>query len=345
MDNKKIGEFITKLRKENGLTQKQLAEKLFITDKAISKWERGLSIPDIAILEKLSKEFKVEIEEILYGEKNNKNKIEIEEALEAERKKLKLRNKKRIIKFIPIIILILIFTIFLVFRNISFGYELITLSYNHTYYESSITLGVPKTSFARKQNDRSYSFKNLRNSNILKTELNNYLKTLKYSVCNDTIYYYNEEDDYSIIEYQIQDNFLYSTISYEIVERDYCYDKKVKEAGEVLGILKGMRVMTNKAETNEYLQVKLFDGGNSSDKYEFKIELEVTYIKGKQKTIIEHSYGTYEIKNNKLYYYRTNISKSSNQINIPEVSVFEIKDKKIHLIENYLSKYADEIIL
>ena len=44
MDNNKIGKFIASLRKEQGLTQKELADKLFVTDKAVSKWERGLSL-------------------------------------------------------------------------------------------------------------------------------------------------------------------------------------------------------------------------------------------------------------------------------------------------------------
>ena len=50
MDNEKFGKFIQKLRKEKNMTQKQLGEKLNITDKAISKWERGLSFPDISML-------------------------------------------------------------------------------------------------------------------------------------------------------------------------------------------------------------------------------------------------------------------------------------------------------
>lgn len=49
MDNQKFGDFIKKLRKEKGLTQKELGDKLNITDKAISKWEIGLSFPDITM--------------------------------------------------------------------------------------------------------------------------------------------------------------------------------------------------------------------------------------------------------------------------------------------------------
>ena len=45
MDNKKLGELILKLRKEKGLTQKQLADKLNVSDKSVSKWERGIIYP------------------------------------------------------------------------------------------------------------------------------------------------------------------------------------------------------------------------------------------------------------------------------------------------------------
>lgn len=69
MDYEKIGKFILQLRKEQGLTQSQLAEKLNVTNKAISKWERGLGAPDISLLRNLSGIFKVSINELLIGEK------------------------------------------------------------------------------------------------------------------------------------------------------------------------------------------------------------------------------------------------------------------------------------
>lgn len=54
IDKEKFGEFVAKLRKEKGMTQKELAEKLFVSDKAVSKWERGQSLPDITILNPLA---------------------------------------------------------------------------------------------------------------------------------------------------------------------------------------------------------------------------------------------------------------------------------------------------
>jgi len=71
VDNKKIGLFISSLRKDKNMTQKELAEKLFVSDKAVSKWERGLAMPDISLIEKLANCLGVNVSEILKGEKIN----------------------------------------------------------------------------------------------------------------------------------------------------------------------------------------------------------------------------------------------------------------------------------
>jgi len=68
MDNTKIGELIYKIRKEKNLTQQQLANKLYVSDKAISKWERGLGCPDVSLLPTLAEELGVTLENLLQGE-------------------------------------------------------------------------------------------------------------------------------------------------------------------------------------------------------------------------------------------------------------------------------------
>jgi len=67
MDCSKVGELILKLRKEKKMTQKQLADAMNISDKAISKWERGLGCPDVSLLQELSRILEVNIEKILIG--------------------------------------------------------------------------------------------------------------------------------------------------------------------------------------------------------------------------------------------------------------------------------------
>jgi transcriptional regulator with XRE-family HTH domain/desulfoferrodoxin (superoxide reductase-like protein) len=73
MDCKKIGSLISTLRKEEGMTQKEIADKMNISDKTISKWERGLGCPDIALLNELSDILGVNIEKILHGDLEEKN--------------------------------------------------------------------------------------------------------------------------------------------------------------------------------------------------------------------------------------------------------------------------------
>jgi len=72
MDTKKIGRFITELRKEQQMTQSQLAEQIHVTDKAISKWERGAGLPDITMLEPLADALHVSIVELMKGERISK---------------------------------------------------------------------------------------------------------------------------------------------------------------------------------------------------------------------------------------------------------------------------------
>ena len=93
MDQIKIGKFIAEQRKSVGLTQMQLAERLNITDKAISKWERGLSMPDTSIMLELCDILKINVNELLSGEKicmeNNSKKNEqllLDMAKELEKK-------------------------------------------------------------------------------------------------------------------------------------------------------------------------------------------------------------------------------------------------------------------
>ncbi|MBQ4155909.1 MAG: helix-turn-helix domain-containing protein, partial [Clostridia bacterium] len=80
MDQIKIGKFIADCRKSSNLTQVQLAEKLNITDKAVSKWERGIAMPDSSIMIELCNILSISVNELLNGEKismeNNNQKNE-----------------------------------------------------------------------------------------------------------------------------------------------------------------------------------------------------------------------------------------------------------------------------
>lgn len=69
MDQVKIGKFIAQCRNEKNLTQEALGEKLCVTNKTISRWENGHYLPDIEMMQLLSKEFNISINELISGEK------------------------------------------------------------------------------------------------------------------------------------------------------------------------------------------------------------------------------------------------------------------------------------
>lgn len=119
MDQIKIGKFIAECRKKNNITQMQLAEKLNITDRAISKWENGKGMPDSSIMLDLCNELKISVNELLSGEviKVEDYKKQAEENLlkmekEREEKDKQLLNLEIVIGyFSSLTFLILIFVV------------------------------------------------------------------------------------------------------------------------------------------------------------------------------------------------------------------------------------------
>ena len=113
MDQIKIGKFIAECRKNVNLTQMQLSEKLGITDKAISKWERGISMPDTSVMLELCDILGISVNELLCGEKinmeNNDQKNEqllLDMAKELENKNKTIWNSMWVIMTVSIIGLI-----------------------------------------------------------------------------------------------------------------------------------------------------------------------------------------------------------------------------------------------
>ena len=70
MDCKKIGEYIQRKRKAIKITQQELGDKLGVTDKAVSKWETGIALPDVSLYKELCEILNITIEELLNGEDN-----------------------------------------------------------------------------------------------------------------------------------------------------------------------------------------------------------------------------------------------------------------------------------
>ena len=126
MNQEKIGKFIAEKRKENNLTQERLAEQLNISKNAVSKWERGLNLPDVSIIQDLCKILNITLNELFIGEnildekykevadKNLLNVLEnrsftLKEKIDFYKKKWKKEHiSKMIICFISLIVLIIV---------------------------------------------------------------------------------------------------------------------------------------------------------------------------------------------------------------------------------------------
>ena len=76
MNQEKIGKFISELRKEKNMTQEQLAEKMGVTAKSISRWENGKTMPDLSMITILAEELNVEVSELLNGRRITKEELE-----------------------------------------------------------------------------------------------------------------------------------------------------------------------------------------------------------------------------------------------------------------------------
>lgn len=80
MDNIQFGAFIAQLRREQGLTQKELADKLNVTDKAVSKWETAKGFPDVKLLEPLAQALGVSLVELMQGKRQETDTLTVAEA-------------------------------------------------------------------------------------------------------------------------------------------------------------------------------------------------------------------------------------------------------------------------
>ena len=105
MNQEKIGKFIAKCRKDRNITQEQLAEKLGVTNKSVSRWENGKNMPDYSILKELCNILDIDVNEFLSGEKLRKNKIQshsIENLDLILKEYYKMKKQRNIFKYISI---------------------------------------------------------------------------------------------------------------------------------------------------------------------------------------------------------------------------------------------------
>lgn len=208
MNQEKIGRFISELRKEKNMTQLELANRLGITDRAISKWENGRGMPDVSLFEPLCKELNISINELLKGEKIESKNIEQSsgEILVNYSKYLKQKEKRK-----NILLLIAIMIVLVAFISI------VTLSFNKTFFEtkyssdfvSSVNIPIPKYSYYSGTGGmKSYTakLKTLKQPDEVNVIIDRYLLSLEKIEYNNEVYYYDQENDFTILQYRINND-------------------------------------------------------------------------------------------------------------------------------------------
>lgn len=105
MNQQKIGRFISECRKQKGLTQAQLAEALGVSDKSVSRWENGKTMPDLSIYEPLCEILDIQISELLYARKMTDK----EKTIQGEKSALNIFKTKSQLQTFAILTEILIF--------------------------------------------------------------------------------------------------------------------------------------------------------------------------------------------------------------------------------------------
>ncbi|MBP3461225.1 MAG: helix-turn-helix transcriptional regulator [Bacilli bacterium] len=215
MNTEKIGKFIAQKRKEKKYTQKELALKLGVTDRAVSKWERGLGCPDISLLEDLSKILDISIVELLNGESKEDIKI-LEKDLINSMKISKENEKNRIINNFNVILetIIIIVISMLVILNIINSIELNKKETNE--FNNNIT---EKTNNIEK-------YINIIKNNKGKYSNEDYKKIIAYVNDLDKLFSKETKELLNKKEYNIKDYYEFEKYYFDNFSADYNYLNK-----------------------------------------------------------------------------------------------------------------------
>ena len=197
MDQQKIGAFLKELRTEKGLTQAALAEQLNTTNRSVSRWETGSTMPDISILIELAEFYEVDIKEILNGERQSEKmnedvKATAEKVAEYSEKKGKKKTAKVVtLMIIPIIVLTALLVIVFssrsvqVLPNIYPAYQQVTIDSKITdkLINDYVTDHMPESS------ENSHSFSNIKVFSVEEKQNEDYYV---YAWVYETVYSYND---------------------------------------------------------------------------------------------------------------------------------------------------------
>ena len=237
MNQQKIGKFIQERRKNKNLTQVELAEKLGVSNRTISKWENGNSIPDYSIFNDLCKELDISINELLSGEKltqeNYQEKLEknIVDTIDYNNKMRNKKIKKLVLIIISFLIIYILYKFFIIFyfnNKNSYQEDKNSFPYNKEIY----TLKIKNNGLANNKFDSNWlniyipkEFKPVTDkakSDLVLDDCNLYMKNLEEKNEFDSAILicqrYNE-NIYNLDSYGISSNLFPYLDPYKIIEK------------------------------------------------------------------------------------------------------------------------------
>lgn len=191
-----MGKFIAEIRKEKNMTQKDLAKVLYVSDRAVSKWERGKSFPDISLLKKISEVLDVSLTELFNGKRMDEVSIEkTDKILEDSVKHLKKQSYKNILIKVLLIIPIILFFFFVFLIVVS------------EFYYGSIRIG-----------NKTLDFPNL-SSSVAKVYSDKFMEAFKNEDFDKIAHLYRSFE----VDEKIMESFQIFYEYYDVVDYEYNY--------------------------------------------------------------------------------------------------------------------------
>ncbi len=350
MDNLKTGKLIKELREKKGLSQKELAERVFVTRQAVSQWELGKSSPKTDTIYFLSKELDIDIESIFAGQlkltKEEKAKTFIQVVKEHEKK-----LKKAVILFIIIIVLLACLFLGYYFINSYRSLKVYTVIYDQTdFYAEGIIVLSKKDSYLKLD---------LYHSDVKEMELytkNNEEKEIITSSNDSSIYLqqsygYDEYFNYNNIENNIKNLYLHVILKngkeYDIQLENF----KRYENSELLFKEKdditdgGSNNIDNSVPSKIKKEFKYEDGTYYLEIKQKDTSIFISYLIDTQVFGVEENTGTsykswnFDINSNILVYEETD--KNFKVINNFEVNISNSGEKEKKLVDYFIKNYKE----
>lgn len=263
MDQEKIGKFIAYKRKEKNMTQKELASKIGVTDKAVSKWERGIGCPDISYLDDLSKALDISIVELLRGKEIDDVEIQEQDIIESMNysKNYTKKQIKNTINTVLYSVIIIISICLLVFNLIN------RIVLNNVFHSNIVTT----SEYVNTDFDKYY---NIIKNNKGKYTNEEYTKILKYIEISKKRFNDKTKEFYMKEKYTIKDLYLF----------DEYYNNNLSE------------ILFNEESLNVYKIIIKYDNSkvdNMAKYYRYS-----TYVNSSIKSLDDFIYNTYNYSNN-----------------------------------------------